>query len=159
MQRRDVVGYRVTSVPTRLIGAGVCALMANFLGACDGNPIGPCVHEYREALLQVVGARDAQDNTPLPNFVIRQVQIDGREQDLRFVVAGPSYGVELKGDSLVCRVPCGFGTQEGNYIFTVSAPGYPPQVRGYEGRYGVFHGGCPSYNDAGVRVTLRLSRA
>ena len=132
--------------------------MAGILGACDGTSVGPCIHVYREAVLQVVAVRDTEDNTPLPNVVVRHVRINGREQNLMFLVAGPSYGVELRGDSLVGRVPCGFGTQEGNYVFTVSAPGYPPQERGCEARYRVFHGGCPSYNDGGVPITLGLRR-
>ena len=79
-------------------------------------------------------------------------------QDLRFLVTGPAYGVEIQGDSLVCSVPCGFATQEGNYILPVSAAGYPPQDRGYDARYRAFKGGCPSYNDGGVRITLALQR-
>lgn len=150
---------RAAPICSGLVVAGLGAVIAGVLGACDGTSVGPCVHVYREALLQIVAVQDVQDNTALANVVVRQVRIDGREQDVRFLVAGPSYGVDLEGGSLVCRVPCGFGTQEGNYIITVSAPGYPPQERGYEARYRVFHGGCPSYNDGGLRITLRLRRA
>jgi hypothetical protein len=67
-----------------------------------------------------------------------------------------SYGLVVLGDSLICTIPCGFGVEEGNYVFTVSASGYPPQLRGYEARYNEVKGGCPGYSDKGERVTLRL---
>ena len=119
------------------------------------DPFGNTSHVVYDAHCLLV----TQATDPLSNVVVKNVRLDGIEQDLRLIVASsPSYGVEVQGDSLVCRVPCGFATQEGNYIFTVSAEGYPPQERGYEGKYRLFKGGCPSYNEGGVRIALRLSR-
>lgn len=129
--------------------------VAGSVVGCDGVA-GPCVHTYREPLLQIVAARDALTGTPMPGIVIRNVRRDGIEQDPAILVAGPAYGVEVQADSLLCRVPCGFATSEGNYILTVSAPGYPRQDRGYDAKYRVFKGGCPSYNDGGVRMSLAL---
>jgi hypothetical protein len=137
------------------IGGGVALAAAGILVGCEGVT-GPCVHTYREPLLQIVSARDAETGAPITNVVIRNVRREGIAQDLQLLLAGPAYSVEVQGDSLLCRVPCGFATSEGNYIFTVSAPGYPPQDRGYEARYRVFKGGCPSYNDGGLRVSLAL---
>jgi hypothetical protein len=98
---------------------------------------------------------------PIPAIVIRQIRVDGAPLDtlsLKFLVYEPAYGVELRGDSLICRVPCGFSTEQGNYIFDVSAEGYPAQERGYDARYRVFKGGCPSYNDEGTWIGIRLRR-
>ena len=139
-------------------GSVAIAVAGTFVG-CDGDIAGTCDHVYREPLLQIVAARDAQDGTLIPSVVVQNVRRDGIEQDLRSLIDGPSYGVEIQGDSLICRVPCAFATQEGNYIFTVSATGYPPQDRGYEARYRVFKGGCPSYNEGGISIRLGLRRA
>lgn len=137
------------------VGGSLVLAVAAVLVGCDGVA-GPCVHTYREPLLQIVSARDAATGAPIASVVIRDVRREGLVQDLQLLLAGPAYGVEVQGDSLLCGVPCGFATSEGNYIFTVSAPGYPPQDRGYEARYRVFKGGCPSYNDGGLRVSLAL---
>jgi len=109
-------------------------------------------------LLQVVATGDFHTGARIPGIVIRNVRRDGVEQDLGLLVAGPGYGFQLEGDPLVCGVPCGFATEEGNYILTFSAPGYPPQDRGYDARYRVSSGSCPSYSDGGVRIRLFLRR-
>ncbi len=153
---------RATQVPRRQVKiwrrwgqVGAAVSVAAVLVGCDGVA-GPCVHTYREPLLQIVAAHDTQTGAPIGSVAIRNVRLDGIEQDLRRLLAGPSYGVEVQGDSLACRIPCGFATSGGSYILTVSAPGYPRQDLGYDARYRVFKGGCPSYNDGGVRVTLAL---
>lgn len=138
--------------------SALCAVALITVTGCDRS-FGPCVHQYREAVFHIVAARDAHDTTPLTTVILKDIRLDGVEQDLSLLVLpGTSYGVNVQGDSLICHVPCGIGTREGNYIFTVSAMDYPPQQRGYEASYRVFRGGCPSFNDGGVRATLRLSR-
>jgi hypothetical protein len=125
---------------------------------CDGDSTwGPCVHEYREPIVQITDARDMRSGAAVDSIVLTHIRIDGRVvEPLYFATVGPSYGVSARGDSLFCQIPCGFATAAGNYVFTVSAPGYLPQDRGYDAQYGVFKGGCPSYNDEGLRVSLRL---
>jgi hypothetical protein len=145
-----VPGRKAWGLPLILLAASLCG--------CPVSPgYGPCVHTYREPILNIVAAMDARSNAPIHSFVIHEVRMDGIKQDFYFLLA-ESYGVKAQGDSLVCQVPCGFGSEEGNYTFTVTAEGYPAQVRGYEGHYSIFHGGCPSYNDGGARVTLRLQK-
>jgi hypothetical protein len=140
-----------------MLVVGLGAFTAGSLNGCVGA--GPCEHTYRQAILLIDAARDAEDGSPLPMVALSHIRRNGNEQDPKFLVLGPpSHGVEVHGDSLVCHVPCGFATDEGNYTFTVSADGYPPQERTYEARYRVFKGGCPSYNDGGLRIVLSLSR-
>ena len=136
----------------------LAALLLPGLPACDDDRIaGPCVHEYREPIIQLISARDARDGTALSSVVLTNIRVDGRPLEASFLATvGPAYGVIARGDSLVCAIPCGFATDAGNYVFTVSAVGYPPQDRGYQVDYSVSHGGCPSYNDGGVEVELRL---
>jgi len=138
----------------RSLAAIASSLLVICLGACRAG-MGPCVHQYREPVLNFAAAADAGTGARIDFFVIREVRVDGRLQDLAWLTP-ESRGVEVRDDSLICHPPCGFGTSEGNYTFTVSAPGYPEQVRGYEARYRVFKGGCPSYNDGGAHVTLHL---
>jgi hypothetical protein len=127
------------------------------LGGCD-RLAGPCSHTYREPILQLGSARDSLTNAPLPRVVLHEVRQNGRTLDLGFLLAAPGFGVAVQGDSALCDLPCGFAVEEAQYRLTVSAPDYPRQARTYTARYRVFQGGCPSFNDGGVRVSLALQR-
>ena len=116
MPRRQVKVWR------RWGQVGAAVSVAAVLVGCDGVA-GPCVHTYREPLLQIVAGHDTQTGATIASVTIRNVRRDGIEQDLRLLLAGPSYGVEVQGDSFACRIPCGFATSGGSYILTVSARG------------------------------------
>ncbi len=68
-------------------------------------------------------------------------------------------GVHFVGDSLVCVPPFGFGVQQGDWVLTLSARGYPVQAVEFEAEYAVFRSECGSYNDSGSVVSLEISRA
>jgi len=141
---------------TRMAAMGVVAVL---LVGCGDSATGFCEHQFREPLVQVVEAKDEVSGSPIGVLVVKEVRVGGYAADLRFLTASPSYGVRVEGDSLLCSVPCGFGTREGYYIITVSAAGYPDQDREFSARYRVFHGGCPSYNDGGIQITVELRKS
>jgi hypothetical protein len=97
---------------------------------------------------------------PIDSVFITRIEVDGATRDLHGVIAGNhTQGVEPRGDTLCCAVPCAFGSSdEGRWGITLSARGYPEQTIEFNARFGVFHGGCPSFNDQGVKVSFRLSR-
>jgi len=147
-------------VPRRSVAPLLVALALVAVTACgdDATAPGRCVHEYREPIIELVSAHDARFGSALSSVVLTNIRFNGHVLEPSFLASvQPAYGVTARGDSLVCAIPCGFATEAGNYIFTISAAGYPPpQDRGYEAQYGVFHGGCPSYSDEGLRIDLRL---
>jgi hypothetical protein len=57
---------------------------------------------------------------------------------------------------LECLVPCSFGTEEGKWQFTASAPGHTSQAVNVGASYALLGRGCPSYNDKGTEVRLNL---
>lgn len=57
---------------------------------------------------------------------------------------------------LRCDIPCGFGVLEGQYEFTVKAPGYLDHRVTTMASYRRFEGGCPSRNSGSTEITLSL---
>ena len=74
------------------------------------------------------------------------------------VSGGPNHNVQFRNDSLFCKVPFSFGTEQGHWRVTVAAPNCPVQDVEFDARYTVRKGGCPSYNDNGTYVTWYLSQ-
>lgn len=103
---------------------------------------------------------DFATDAALDTLYISSATVRGRPYPLPWLAEQPnSEGLQAVGDSLRCIIPCSFGQQEGHWSLTVSAPGYPRQVVEFAADYAVFHGGCPSWNDEGTDVDLRLVAA
>ena len=60
---------------------------------------------------------------------------------------------------LECQVPCSFGTKDGKWQFTASAPGHAGRAVNVGAHYAVVGRGCPSYSDKGVDIRLNLDPA
>lgn len=137
-------------------------MTAVFVAACndeddDGGGVGPCYHEYRDAVVHISAVTDFATGAALDTLYISSATVRGSPHPLTWLPEEPnSEGLQAVGDSLRCLVPCSFGQQEGQWSLTVSAPGYPRQVVEFAADYAVFHGGCPSWNDEGTDVALRL---
>jgi len=133
-------------------------LIGSLLVGC--NTAGPCVHVYRDAVVHVSAFVDSASSADIDSVFITDVKVNGSTLPLYLAVLGSGHetGIRLDGDTLRCSAPCAFGQSEGSWEVTLLARGYPLQTIAFEARYATFHGGCPSYNDHGTTVVLRLAR-
>ena len=92
----------------------------------------------------------------IEHFSISEIIVDDVEESLTWFVNEPSYGVELVDGILICEVPCGFGTFEGDYNVVVSADGYSPKTIQFDAFYEVLDLGCPSFNDGATIIDITL---
>lgn len=123
----------------------------------DNNIVGPCIHEYKEAVFHVTSVRDTVNDSFI-NFVkIKNLKIDGIVQN-NFWITGNSYSIAVSDSVIYCNVPFGFGYMNGTYEFTLEAPGYAPKnfvITDVE--YSINEGDCPSYSNGGKRVQLVIN--
>jgi len=124
------------------------------------STMGPCVHTYRDAVLHVSAVVDSASSAGIDSVFITGVMVDGSSLPLYLALLADRHetGILLDGDTLRCGVPFSLGHSEGRWQVTLQARGYPLQTVAFDARYRTFHGGCPSYNDRGTTVVLRLSR-
>jgi hypothetical protein len=143
----------------RVVVAVALLITGSTLAGCSSTS-GPCVHAYRDALVHVSAVVDSATGSGVDSVFVTKVTVNGDSLPLRLAVFGGGHetGVVLDGDTLRCGVPCAFGSMEGRWELTLLARRYPRQTVAFVARYAVFHGGCPSYNDRGTSVVLRLSR-
>lgn len=139
----------------RWLMAGCCLL---FTVACEDGTNGPCVHTYRDPVLAITSATDAVTGAAIPSLLITGVSVGGQTQPVGLLLS-TSYNARAQGDAIACDVGCGFGTTEGSYVFTASAPGYAPQRLTVAAQYGRFQGGCPSSNEGSTAVVVTLARS
>lgn len=136
----------------------VVILLSFALWSCEkpkDATVGPCVHTYEDPVLHVESVTNAQNNQLVPAIRILEVTRNGIRQQpgyLRII----SYNAVAFDTTLVCNVPCGFGTDEGAYTLRVSAPGYRDTVIAVNGKYAVFKGGCPSSNSGGTKFSFQM---
>ena len=121
---------------------------------------GLCAHVYRDAVLHVSAVLDSASSADIDSVFITGVSVEGSSLPLYLAVLadGHETGVQLDGDTLRCSAPFSFGHSEGAWQVTLFARGYPLQTLTFNARYQTFRGGCPSYNDRGTTMVLRLSR-
>jgi len=122
---------------------------------------GACAHAYRSGIVAITAAQStgggAGVSRPLPLVILGQIRVNDKAVDpgdlpgLVNAVPGPQ--------GLECTVPCSFGTEEGKWQFTASAPGHAGRPVNVGAHYAVFGRGCPSYNDKGMEVRLSLEPA
>lgn len=136
-------------------------LSALFLVSCeDPNNSDPeagiCVHTYEDPILAIESV-SSESGDPISEIYLSNLSINGSEQDLSSVTDDPSNNVSVEDSSIVCTIPCGFGTQEGTYQFDTSTPDYQDTTITFEGvSYEVFNGGCPSSNSGSREVSFEL---
>jgi len=127
------------------------------LSCNEDNGIGPCVHTYKEPILNVTSLRDTA-NYNHPRFIIlRELKINGSKEYGAYPLM-ESYGIVGNDSIYYCNIPFGFGVEEGKYEFIIEGEGFQPKQITIENvSYSVFDGGCPSYNDGGKRVELIIN--
>lgn len=147
---------RVVAVPLVVAAVVLLAAACGGGGAGGAGPVGPCLHEYRSAVLEIVAAHVTGSETPVTRLVLRDVERNGAALPVHGLVLGPAHGLAVAGDALTCDVPCGFGTDDGTWTFTAEGAGLPARSMEVHARYAEHGGGCPSYDDGGTHVTIVL---
>jgi len=119
---------------------------------------GTCPHAYRSGIVAITAAQSSGGvsgvSRPIPQVILGQIRVNDQPVDpsslqgLINAVPGPQ--------GLECLVPCSFGTQDGKWQFTASAPGHAGRAVNVGAHYAVVGRGCPSYSDKGVDVRLNL---
>ena len=148
------------------IMASALVLATAYLAGCAGmrdTPMGQrlfgaCPHTYRSGVVAITAAQSTGGvyglARPLAQVVLSQIRVNDKPADpdglpgLVNAVPGPQ--------GLECLVPCSFGTEEGKWQFTASAPGHTSRAVNVGASYAVTGRGCPSYNDKGTEVRLSL---
>ena len=118
---------------------------------------GPCIHTYRDPVLAVTAATDGATGARIAPLFITSLTLGGQAQVVSYVMT-TAFGTRAQGDTIVCDVPCGFGTSEGHYRFTASATGYAPRLITVDARFARFDGGCPSFNAGSTETAVSLPR-
>ena len=127
------------------------------LGCAEGGA-GPCVHTYRDPVLAITAAVDSGTGVRITPVFVTGVTIDGQSQPVGSLLA-VAFGASARGDTVVCGLPCGFGTSEGQYSFTATAPGYAIRRVSVNARFARFDGGCPSSNEGSTEISVSLPRS
>lgn len=129
----------------------------SFLSCDKDGGIGPCIHTYKEPIINIISIQDTLKNTYLSSVKLYNLKINGYEQNSE-ILLDISYSIILDDSLYNCNIPFGFGTEEGKYEFIIEAENYDPKQITIENvSYSVFNGGCPSYNDGGKRVQLYIN--
>lgn len=131
-------------------------LMLTLLVGCKvGETLGPCLHTYEDPVLHIQSVTNAQTGQSVQALDIVQVLLNGQKQDLHFVTA-VSFNVVVMDSTLLCGLPCGFGTEPGVYTLTVAARGCRDTTVSLAASYAVFKGGCPSSNSGGSQYSFQM---
>lgn len=139
--------------------AGMALAGCNTTTIDDGSveaPAGVCSHTYREPVFNISYAVNALTGEPVGTIVIQSISINDRlVTDDNNPLTGSQNIVRVDGHWR-CSLPCGLGNEEGRYRIVVDSPGYLPQSLTVQANYRVYEGGCPSYSDQGLHVSLAL---
>lgn len=123
----------------------------------EGTLAGPCVHNYEDPILAISSIEDAESREQIPRITIDKVFIDSVRTDVSSLVRESSQNVTIQDSSILCDVPCGFGTVAGRYQFSAHASGYEDTTVTKENvRYENFDGGCPSSNSGSTTMSFSI---
>ena len=132
-------------------------IILSFLTCDKDGGVGPCVHTFKEPILHVISIQDTLNNIFLSSVKLYDLKINGSKK-LDDIVLDKSYSIVLDDSIYNCNIPFGFSTEEGKYEFIIKAENYDPKHFTIENvSYSVLKGGCPSYNDGGMRVELFIN--
>lgn len=128
-----------------------------------GETAGPCVHNYYESVMNIDRVIANPANTEIGGVSLNEVVHDDVEVQLEAWCDGQAdglcYGLSFENEAPVCSLPCGFGTEEGEWRIELSAEGYQPATVTLDASYGEHEGGCPSYSDDGSHFELELNES
>ncbi len=124
-------------------------------GCKPNENVGPCSHTYEDPVLHIQSVINAQTGRSVQALNILQVFRNG-QQETSLSLLSVSYNVTMIDSTLLCGLPCGFGTQAGTYSLAVAAKGCRDTTITFEANYAVFRGGCPSSNSGGTKVSFQM---
>jgi hypothetical protein len=124
--------------------------------ACEPQNIGPCVHIYEEPILTIESISGGVDGNEISQAYIYNIKIDSAKRDPVLITGEASKNISVEDSVIVCSVPCGFGTEDGEYQFSVTADGYPDTTITSNAKYGKSKGGCPSSSSEGIKISFSL---
>ncbi len=134
--------------------AVLCCL---FLGCPpDDGGFGPCVHIYKEPVLNIQSITNAQTGQSVIAFEVLQAYREGVKVDLPSLAAHSSLNVVVFDSTLYCGLPSGFGVEPGTYLLTITARGCRDTTIALTASYAVNKGGCPSSSDGGSRHSFQM---
>lgn len=128
---------------------------------CDApiyEGMGPCVHIYKEPILMIESASSAENSTPIESLIIKNISIDSVGVNLDLLTSESSENVVISDSTLICTLPCGFGTQSGTYNFDVTAENYKDVSVSIKTDYQTSGGNCPSFSTDGNKIDVVLSK-
>jgi hypothetical protein len=126
-----------------------------FAGCGSNENVGPCVHIYEDPVLHIQSVTNVQTGQSVQALNIIQVFRNGQKENIQPLLA-VSYNVTTIDSTLLCGLPCGFGTEAGTYRLTVAARGCKDTTISFVANYAVFKGGCPSSSSGGTKVSFQM---
>ncbi len=124
--------------------------------SCDNDSAGPCAHIYEEPILSVISAKDVDTQQGIDRIELKSIKIDGIDADLN-ILLDQSSNINRLDSTLICNIPCAFGTQTGEYSFMVSAEGFRDSLYTLDVQYKYSEGGCPSRSWGSQEMMIELA--
>lgn len=126
-----------------------------FAGCKSNGSVGPCVHTYEDPVLHIQSVTNTRTGQSVQALNIIQVFRNDQKENIQSLLT-VSYNVSTMDSTLLCGLPCGFGTEAGTYKLTIAARGCKDTTISFDAKYAVFKGGCPSSNAGGTRVSFQM---
>jgi hypothetical protein len=120
------------------------------------NYVGPCVHMFGDPILTIESVSSTENGAPISTINLFDIKIDNVSRNPLFLAQEMSENITVVDSVLNCTIPCGFGTEDGTYQFTVSAEGFSDSTFTILSEYNTFVGGCPSSSSDGTRMSFSL---
>lgn len=132
------------------------------LGACSLAGDEACAIRAAEPLVTVESVADSASGAPVPVVFVSNVRYSGFPPLLPTSLVDPQRApvrqATVEGDAVRCVVICGFGSSEGPYEVTISAPGYRPRTVNFAAEYNRLDDGCPRLQRDGFKLRLALTK-
>lgn len=145
----------------------VFPMLSLLLVACGGSGDGDalessataCIDSAIEPLISLTSIVDATSRAEIAEATLRDVVVNGYSVSRFYVMATRPRNIVLVGDELRCTTPCAFGSSDGEYVFTLEAPGYRSKTITFRGQYpSVRQAGCTITRSGSVPVNVELDR-
>lgn len=120
--------------------------------------LGYCYHTFRDPVIRLESAIDSRTKRRVPRLTLDQFSLNGAAIPMpaRLTRDPFAYNATVDGARVICRLPCGFGFEEGLYRFQARAQGYRAQIVETEARYKRNLGSCPSTSEGSSVVAVIL---
>lgn len=121
------------------------------------NPVLILGHVYEEPIFTIQSVNSSKTGINISLVEIFDVKVDSVSRNPAFLIDESSENIFVEGSILICTIPCGFGTFEGTYQFSVKADGFKASIITKSARYNQLKGGCPSSSSDGTKMSFSLN--